>query len=368
MVPSIEERIKEIEDEIRKTPKNKGTEAHLAKLKSKLAALKELLQTRKSSQKGHGKVMAVKKQGNATISMIGFPSVGKSSLLNILSNANSKTGEYAFTTITLVPGMMFYKGAYIQIFDLPGIIENASKGIGMGREILSYARSSDLLLLIIDPTQNISHQLKVIMQELHDAGFRINKQKPDITITKKSHGGLDIFIAQHLDIREEEVREICYDFNIHNADIIIRDAESIEDVYDAFFSNRIYIKAIIVINKIDLLDKKTLEDLKEKHKDWVFISTKTGEGIEHLKERIFNELNLIRVYTKKPLQKIDDVDKDHPLILRRPAYVKDVAEKLNLMKVFKYARVWGKSVKFGGQKVGLDHELEDEDIVELSTK
>lgn len=368
MVSSIEEKIKALEEEIRKTPKNKATEVHLAKLKSKLAALKELLETRKKAQKKSGKITTIKKQGNATIGIIGFPSVGKSSLLNALSNAESKIGDYAFTTVNIVPGMMFYKGAYIQLFDLPGIIENASKGIGMGKEILSYARACDLLLIMIDPTKDIEHQIKTILNELHKAGFRINKPKPDIKIVKKDRGGLDIFIANHLNIKEEDVREICYEFNIHNADIVIKDAETLEDVYDALFSNRVYVKALIIINKIDLLEKRTLDDLKNKHHDWVFISAKNGEGIEELKERIFRELNLIRIYTKKPLQKLEDVDKEFPLILKSPCYVRDVAEKLHLLKIFKYARIWGKSVKFDGQRVGLDHKLEDEDIVEISTE
>ncbi len=361
---SIEEKIKEIEEEIRKTPKNKGTEVHLAKLKSKLAALKELARERKSGKRGSSH-QGIRKQGNATVSMVGFPSVGKSSLLNILSNAESKIGDYAFTTTSVVPGMMFYKGAYIQLFDLPGIIENASKGYGMGREILSYARVSDLIMIVLDGSKDIDYQLETIKKELHDAHFRINKKKPDIQIIKKSHGGLEIFIAPHINITQEEVKEIAYEFNVHNADIIIRDAENIEDIYDAFFSNRVYVKAIVVVNKIDLLSKEEVERLKEEHKDWIFISTKTKDGIEKLKERIFNELGIIRIYTKKPLQKITEVDKNHPLILKDPASVKDVAEKLNLLKRFKYAKIWGKSVKFDGQKVGLDHILKDEDIIEI---
>ncbi len=362
---SIEEKIREIEEEIRKTPKNKGTEVHLAKLKSKLAALKEL--SSKKSSKSKIITKGVKKQGHATVSMIGYPSVGKSSLLNILCGTESKIGEYAFTTTELVPGMMHYKGAYIQIFDLPGIIENASQGVGMGKEILSYARASDLILIVIDPLRNIEYQITTIKEELHRAGFRLNKDRPDIEIKKKDRGGLNIFIASHINVEEEEVKEIAYEFNIHNAEIIIRKAENIEDIYDAFFNNRIYIPSLIVFTKRDMLNKNEIEKL-EKEYNGVVVSSVSSEGVEDLKEKIYNTLGFIRIYTKKPSQKIEEVDKEEPLILRKPSRVNDVFNKIFKNASFSYARVWGKSVKFPGQRVGLEHVLEDEDIVEIHIK
>ncbi len=361
----IEEKIREIEEEIRKTPKNKGTEVHLAKLKSKLAALREL--SLKKSSKSKIITKGVKKQGHATVSMIGYPSVGKSSLLNVLCGTESKTGEYAFTTTELVPGMMHYKGAYIQIFDLPGIIENASQGVGMGREILSYARASDLILIVIDPLKDIEYQISTINEELHKAGFRLNKEKPDIEIKKRDRGGLNIFIAPKINIKEEEVKEIAHEFNVHNAEIIVRKAENIEDIYDAFFNNRIYVPSLIVFTKRDILNRNKVEELERKYNS-IVVSSISLEGVENLKERIYNTLGLIRVYTKKPNQKIEEVNKEEPLILRKSSSVEYVFNKIFGNASFNYARVWGKSVKFPGQRVGLDHILEDEDIVEIHIK
>ena len=143
---AIEDRIKDIEDEIKKTQYNKATSHHIGKLKAKLSKLKEESLTRSSSgSKGRG--FNIKKSGDSTVVLLGFPSVGKSTILNQLTNAESKTGAYEFTTLDIVPGIMEYRGAKIQILDIPGIITGASKGKGRGREILSAARNADLILM-----------------------------------------------------------------------------------------------------------------------------------------------------------------------------------------------------------------------------
>ena len=149
MDTSIEKQIKAIEDEIFKTQKNKATEHHIGKLKAKLARLREMGEKRRSGG-GKGKGFSIKKTGDATVGIAGFPSVGKSTLLNQLTAADSKVGDYDFTTLETIPGMMKHKGAEIQILDLPGLIVGAAKGRGRGREVISAVRNVDLLLLMID--------------------------------------------------------------------------------------------------------------------------------------------------------------------------------------------------------------------------
>jgi hypothetical protein len=153
----IPEKIKAIQDEIHKTQINKATEHHIGLLKAKIAKLKKEMEGdihgKTISSKSRSGGYNVRKAGDGTIVLIGLPSVGKSTLLNRLTNANSKVGSYKFTTLTVVPGMMEYRGARIQILDMPGIIEGAASGRGLGKRVLSVARSADLVLLILDVFQ-----------------------------------------------------------------------------------------------------------------------------------------------------------------------------------------------------------------------
>lgn len=161
----ILEKIQEIEREISKTQKNKATEYHLGLLKAKLAKYRvricfefllvinltsfpflfqaELLEPSKKGEKGEG--FDVLKSGDARVSLIGFPSVGKSTLLSTLTKTESEAAGYEFTTLTCIPGVIEYKGANIQLLDLPGIIEGAAQGKGRGRQVIAVARTADLV-------------------------------------------------------------------------------------------------------------------------------------------------------------------------------------------------------------------------------
>ncbi len=356
----ILERIKEIEDEIKRTQYNKATEKHIGILKAKLAKLRRSLI---SSKKGGGYGFSVSKSGDATVALIGFPSVGKSTLLSKITQAETKAASYAFTTLSVVPGMLLYKKARIQILDLPGIIEGASYGKGRGKEVISVARNADLLLILLDPF-NAEKHFNTIMRELKGMAIRPNGSRPEIYIEKKHRGGIALFYSKHLNVDEELVKSILNEYGIHNANVIIREEVTSEKLIDVLENNRVYIPYIVVINKIDMCNEELLSNLKSRFKDAIFISAEKDIGIEKLKEAIFTNLNFIRVYTK-PLGGKPDLDE--PMMLRKGATVKEVCLKLHrdLLKNFKYALVWGKSAKFPGQRVGLDHKLEDGDIITI---
>src|ERR671910_3861435 len=200
----IPEKIKAIEDEIHKTQINKATEFHIGLLKAKMARLR-----REMNENTHGKTVStgtenvgfdVRKAGDATVVLIGLPSVGKSTLLNTLTNAKSRVASYQFTTLTAVPGIMEYRGARIQILDLPGIIEGAAAGKGLGKRVLSVARNADLVLIILDVFQ-INH-LEVIKKELSEIGVKVDEKPPDIIVEKTVTGGISVNIQVPIQVDE----------------------------------------------------------------------------------------------------------------------------------------------------------------------
>lgn len=89
-------------------------------------------------------------------SIQGFPSVGKSTLLSLITKTASETASYEFTTLTAIPGVIEYEGARIQLLDLPGIVEGASQGRGRGRQVVSVAKTADLVRLFLPPHPPLS--------------------------------------------------------------------------------------------------------------------------------------------------------------------------------------------------------------------
>jgi developmentally-regulated GTP-binding protein 2 len=140
----ITEKIAEIEAEMARTQKNKATEHHLGSLKGKIARLRaELIEQRDAaSGGGKGEGFEVLKSGDGRIAMVGFPSVGKSTLLSTVTETASDAASYEFTTLTCIPGVLRYKGSKLQLLDLPGIIEGAAEGKGRGRQVIAVARTS----------------------------------------------------------------------------------------------------------------------------------------------------------------------------------------------------------------------------------
>ena len=365
----ILQRIKELEDEIHRTQKNKATEYHLGVLKAKIAQLRRQLYA-PSGRKGPSG-FGIKKKGDGTAVFIGFPSVGKSTLLNRLTNAKSEIGAYEFTTLETIPGMLKYKDALIQLLDIPGIIVGAHSGKGRGKEVLSIVRASDLLIIVLD----VKHpeQYTDIINELRMAGIRINEKKPRVYIKRTVAGGLLVNTAKRFlkNISEEEIKAVLRTYGYTNAIITLSEVLTVDKLIDALEKNRVYVKGLVVVNKIDEANEKEIKKAKEflrkeRISPTVFVSGNTGENIDKLKEEIYNTLGFIRVYTKNKLGEVAE----KPLILRKGDTIKTMCEHIHrdFVKNFKYAMVWGKSAKHEGQRVGLSHKLADKDIVRIVVK
>ncbi len=361
---SIQTEIKYIEDEIKNTQYNKATQHHVGLLKAKLAKLKEKQIARSSGgKKGEG--FSVKKSGDATVILIGFPSVGKSTLLNRLTNAESKTAAYAFTTLTCIPGLMTYNHAKIQILDVPGILKGAAAGTGRGKEVLSVVQSADLVLFVLDVFQ-AEVQLEVLKKELYDSHLRLDQRKPEVVIKKASKGGVRVATTTKISmIDKKTVEAIFKEFKIMNADVIIREDINSDQLIDLIENNKKYLPSLVAINKVDLAQNAQLETVLQKIPG-IPISAEENLNIPLLKQKLFEALCFIRIYLKEVGKK---ADMEVPIIMRQGDTIRSLCDKIHkdFVSKFKFAKLWGSS-KFPGQKVGLDVPIKDKDVVEIHVR
>ncbi|KAJ7937162.1 developmentally regulated GTP binding protein 1 [Mycena leptocephala] len=343
------QKIKEVEDEM-------ATSYHLGQLKAKLAKLRREL----ISPPGGGEAAAVSASitGIASVGFVGFPSVGKSTLMSKLTGTHSEVSEIDFTTVKV-------HGAPIQILDLPGIIEGANDGRGRGRQVIAVARTCNLIFIVLDVLKPLGDK-KIIEAELEGFGIRLNKRPPAILVRRKEKGGISITNTVPLtNIDHDDIKGILSEFKINNCDIAIREpGATADDLVDVIEGNRVYIPALYIdaisIEELDLLYKIPMS---------VPISSKEWLNIDELIEKMWETLDLVRAYTK-PRGLAPDYSQ--PVVLRRgKCSVEDFCNSIHkeIAKQMKYAIVWGASAKHSrGQKVGLDHILEDEDVVHISKK
>lgn len=365
---SVLQKIAEIEAEMARTQKNKATNFHLGLLKAKLAKLKaQLIEGGSKGGGGTADGFDVSKTGDARVGLIGFPSVGKSTLLTKMTGTFSEVAAYEFTTLTCVPGVFRYKGARVQLLDLPGIIEGAKDGKGRGKQVIAVARTCGLILIILDSTKPVTHK-QLIEKELEGFGIRLNKTPPNILFKKREKGGISITHTVPLKrIDEDTIKSICHEYRISNATFSIRCNATVDDIIDVIEGNRVYMPCLYVLNKIDQITIPEL-DLLSKVPHYVPISAHHEWNLDGLIEKIWEYLSLIRVYTK-PKGQIPDYNA--PVILRSDhCKVEDFCTRIHkqLLTQFKYALVWGLSVKHTPQKVGKDHQLVDEDVVQIVKK
>eukprot|EP00160_Parvularia_atlantis_P021659 Unigene9473_Nuclearia_a/m.28921 Unigene9473_Nuclearia_a/g.28921 ORF Unigene9473_Nuclearia_a/g.28921 Unigene9473_Nuclearia_a/m.28921 type:complete len:366 (+) Unigene9473_Nuclearia_a:37-1134(+) len=362
----ILERIADIEAEMARTQKNKATEYHLGLLKARVAKLRQqLLEPPKSAgQKGEG--FDVMKSGDARVALIGFPSVGKSTLLSKVTGTESVAASYEFTTLTCIPGKIQYNGAEIQLLDLPGIIEGASQGKGRGRQVISTARTADMVLMMIDASKG-EIQRELLTKELDDVGIRLNTRPPNIYFKIKKGGGISFNATVKLThLNEKMVYMILHEYKIFNAEVVIREDATSDEFIDVVVGRRKYMKCLYCYNKIDQVTVEEMDRLARLPNS-VVISSAEDLNLDYLIEKIWEHLDLIRVYTKRRGEYPDFAG---GLILRRGATVEHVCHCVHrtLAAQFKYALVWGTSTKHNPQRVGINHQVDPEDVIMIVKK
>lgn len=209
---------------------------------------------------------------------------------------------------------------------------------------------------------------KIIEHELEGFGIRLNKKPPALTVTKKEKGGINYQpLVPQSSLDSDVVKAALAEYKIHNADVRVNCDATLDDLVDVIEGNRAYIPVIYVLNKIDAISIEELDILYSIPK-CVPISAMDEWNFDILLKKIWKVLDLIRVYTK-PRGLIPDYNE--PVIMKRDAStIEAFCNKLHksILSQFKYALVWGSSVKHTPQKVGKEHVLADEDIIQLVKK
>ncbi|KAK9739281.1 50S ribosome-binding GTPase [Popillia japonica] len=371
----ILEKISEIEKEISRTQKNKATEYHLGLLKAKLAKYRsQLLEPSKKSEKGLGLLKAklakyrsqllepskksekgsqllepskksekgegfdVLKSGDARVALIGFPSVGKSTLLSTLTKTESEAASQ----------------------------RKRETGYSCCRQVIAVARTADLVLMMLDATkQDVQRQL--LERELESVGIRLNKAKPNIYFKVKKGGGISFNSTCTLTkIDEKMVQMILHEYKLFNAEVLFREDCTADELIDVICANRVYLPCLYVYNKIDQISIEEVDRIARQSYS-VVVSCNMKLNLDYLLETLWEYLRLIRVYTKKPGQPPDFAD---GLILRKGVTVEHVCHAIHrsLAQAFKYALVWGTSTKYSPQRVGANHIMHDEDVIQVVKK
>ncbi len=181
------ERIREVRALLSELPDYKnGPYADLRK-----SLLTEIENTRVRSSAVHRDSIAVRREGAAQIALVGPPNVGKSSILQALSEIQIKTGDYPFTTLRPVPALTRVHGVLVQLVEIPGLIGGASDDKGGGRALLGVLRSADAIVFCARAAYP-TNDLKAVRHELAAAGI----DKPAILAVTRADEGTDADIER----------------------------------------------------------------------------------------------------------------------------------------------------------------------------
>ena len=155
-------------------------------------------------------------------------------------------------------------------------------------------------------------------------------------------------------------------YKIHHAEVLFREDSGLEELIDVIEGNRKYVRCLYVYNKIDTLSIEEVDELARKP-DSVVISLYMKLNIDYMLQKMWEYMGLMRIYTKKRGQPPDLTE---PVVLSSQRHGLNVeaackAVSRELLDVFSFALVWGRSTKFNPQRVGLNHVLCDEDVLQV---
>ncbi|MFP3897666.1 MAG: GTPase [Anaerolineales bacterium] len=306
---SPQEKIACVEEMLSVVPKHKGTDKLRGDLRRRLSELKEVSKKKKGVAR-QVSVFQIEREGAGQVVVVGMPNVGKSALVDALTNATPEVADYPFTTWTPTPGMMHVDDIQVQLIDTPPLNEEHVEP-----EMINLIRRADLILLVVDVQ---AHPI----QQIEDAAAFLKEQR----IVPRHHS------ERYLDE-----------------------------------PGMLFIPFLVLVNKVDDEtwdeDFEVLQELLGEEWPLVPVSATTGRYFDRLKWAVFKELSVMRLYSKPPNK---EPDLDAPFVMEAGSTVEEFAAKVHkdFLANLKSARVWG-SAEFDGQMVGRDYVLQDGDVVEL---
>ncbi|MGE3314225.1 MAG: GTPase [Planctomycetaceae bacterium] len=313
---SPEEQVACLEQMLKLIPKHKGTEKLQADLKTRLKAARSEHDAEASAPK-KGRSYRVPRQGAGQVLLIGAPNAGKSRILAELTNATPEVAPYPFTTREPLPAMMRREDVQVQLVDTPPITAAHFEPYLTG-----FVRTADAVILAFDgSSDDAPDQTAEVIAELAkrktfladcsgfvDDDFSSIRVKTLLAVTRSDDPGANDRLAYFAELVPIRFRTVRVEFGENS-------------------------------------------------------SPDAGASRENLRERIYDELDVIRLYTKKPGRPADTAD---PFTIPKDGTVEDLAMKVHreIADKLKFARIWGTSAR-DGQSVGREHILCDKDIVEL---
>ena len=357
-------------------PKHKGVEKHLRQCKITLSKLKAEQEQEKSLKRGTGEKWMVPKDGDVQIAVAGFPSSGKSSFFNFLVGKDVfEVGNYPFTTIKPDVATTHAKGAIIQVVDLPALVDGSAEGQASGQKVFAQIRNADLVTIVIDLSSDPLEQLETLLEEFKKARIKLNETKSKIKLEKSTGIGIITVNADFFPGGREALISYLQNLRINSGIISLTEPVTEEELFEFLRIKSIFLHAVIVATKGDAPASKgnfiKLKQFVSKNYpnrfEIVPVSIKfSGSKVnnpEIITEQLFQTIGFIRVYTRNDEGEVAS----KPIVLKKGSTVTQVAEKLgsNFVKNFRYAKIWGPSMKFDGQRAGSEHELIDQDIVQI---
>ncbi len=258
-------------------------------------------------ERGEEKEIILELKLLADVGLLGFPNVGKSTFLSVVTDARPKIANYHFTTLEPNLGVVKIKnGDGFVIADIPGIIEGASEGVGLGTQFLRHVERTRLLLHFLDVSgqegRNPVDDFYVINKELKKYSEKLAQRK-------------QIIVANKIDVMQDDtllkqVEEVAKKEGLELYKISAVTKQGVEELIDHVSE---LLKTLPKEDLVDIEDRKvyTLEDKKDEwhieEKNGVFIVT--GKAIERLMGRINIEDNESMYYLQKSLKNMGVEDK-----------------------------------------------------------